>query len=405
MHFVPILSTLRRHRTAAVLIVLEIAFTCAIVCNAVFLIGDRLDRMKQPSGLVEDELATIELTGIGAKQDAYALTAQDLAAVKAIPGVKSVASTDMMPFGNNSWNSSVGTVYDDSTNPNAALYMGSPDLLETWGIEPIAGRDFLPSEYVEFDAAQAMQVRIPSVILTKGLAERLFPGQSAIGRAVYVWGKDPLIVVGVIDHIARPNESGGGQMRSYAMVLPILMPYTKGGLYLIRLDPARRDELLAAAEASLLKLDRGRIILKKRSFAEVRAEHFKQDRAMAYLLVGVSVALLIITALGIVGLASFWVQQRTRHIGIRRALGATRGHIVRYFQLENFILATLGIILGMALAYAINLWLMSKYEVPRLPAQFLPVGALLLWLLGQVAVLAPALRASLIPPALATRSV
>jgi putative ABC transport system permease protein len=113
----------------------------------------------------------------------------------------------------------------------------------------------------------------------------------------------------------------------------------------------------------------------------------------------------VITGLGIVGLASFWVQQRTRQIGIRRALGATKRDIVHYFQLENFILATIGIVLGMLLAYGINLWLMDKYGVPRLPSEFLPIGALLLWLLGQVAVLGPALRAAGIPPAIATRSV
>jgi len=146
-------------------------------------------------------------------------------------------------------------------------------------------------------------------------------------------------------------------------------------------------------------------VLGKKTFAEVRADYFKQDRAMAFLLVGVSLALLVITGLGIVGLASFWVQQRTRQIGIRRALGATRGNILRYFQVENFILATIGIVLGMGLAYAINLWLMHKYAVPRLPGTFLPIGAGLLWLLGQLAVLGPAMRASMIAPATATRSV
>src|SRR4029078_9719262 len=127
----------------------------------------------------------------------------------------------------------------------------------------------------------------------------------------------------------------------------------------------------------------------RETFADVRQTFFKEDRAMAYLLLGVSLALLIITALGVVGLASLWVQRRTRQIGVRRALGATRGDILRYFQLENFILATLGIIIGIALAYAINLWLMHKYQVARLRGTFLPVGAALLWLLGQVAVLGP----------------
>jgi putative ABC transport system permease protein len=114
--------------------------------------------------------------------------------------------------------------------------------------------------------------------------------------------------------------------------------------------------------------------------------------------------LLIVTALGIVGLASFWVQQRTKQIGIRRALGATRGQILRYFQTENFLLASTGIVLGMLLAYAINQWLMGKYELPRLPLYYLPFGAVTLWLLGQIAVFAPARRAAAVPPAVATRS-
>jgi putative ABC transport system permease protein len=98
------------------------------------------------------------------------------------------------------------------------------------------------------------------------------------------------------------------------------------------------------------------------------------------------------------------VQQRTKQIGVRRALGATRGQILRYFQTENFLLATIGIVLGMLFAYAINQLLMGKYELPRLPLIYLPVGAALLWLLGQIAVYGPARKAALVPPAVATRS-
>jgi putative ABC transport system permease protein len=126
---------------------------------------------------------------------------------------------------------------------------------------------------------------------------------------------------------------------------------------------------------------------------------------MMWLLVAVCIALLVVTALGIVGLASFWVQQRTKQIGVRRALGATRGQILRYFQTENFLLATVGIVIGMMLAYGINQLLMGKYELPRLPALYLPIGAVVLWLLGQISVLGPARRAAAVPPAVATRSV
>ena len=126
---------------------------------------------------------------------------------------------------------------------------------------------------------------------------------------------------------------------------------------------------------------------------------------MAGILVGVIAALLLVTALGIVGLASFWVQQRRRQIGIRRAIGATRSDILRYFQTENFLIVSFGIAIGMLLAFLLNLLLMKSYELPHLPLYYLPVGALVLWALGQLAVLGPALRAAAVPPVVATRSV
>jgi len=409
MHFFPILSTLRRHRTAAALIVLEIALTCAIVCNAIFLIGDRLARMDRPSGVVEDELVRVQLAGIGqgkSNTDAIAMTAQDLVALRTIPGVKFAAATNMVPFGGSSWNNTISTKPEDDPTPSVstALYLGSADLVETLGVRMSAGRDFNPDEYVDFDAVQNGTSKVSSIILTRALAERLYPNESPLGKPVYAMGKDPSVVVGVVEALARPNEFNGRDTTTFSIIVPVRVPYTVGSNYLLRVDPSRRAEVLAAVDGVLTRVDPARIILQHQAFSEIRASHFKQDRAMAYLLVGVSVALLLITALGVVGLASFWVQQRTRQIGIRRALGASRGDIRRYFQTENFILVTLGIILGMVLAYAINLWLMSKYSVGRLPAEFLPIGAALLWTLGQVAVLAPALRAAMIPPAIATRS-
>jgi putative ABC transport system permease protein len=406
MHFLPILSTLRRHRTAAALIVLEIALTCAIVCNAVFLIRDRLARMDRPSGVAESELVRVQVTGIGTEQDADATTAQDLVVLRAIPGVESAALVNMVPFGGSSWNNGVSAIPGDKASRiNAAVYMGSEDLLETFGVNLVAGRDFTADEYVSFADVQASKAQVASVIITRGLAEALYPGKNPLGQKLYTWGDQASVVVGIVDRLARPNEFQGRLGAEYALISPIKMPYTIASNYALRVEPGRRAEVLAAVDAALDKVDPTRITLERQTFTDIRRGYFRQDRAMAYLLVGVSIALLIITALGVVGLASFWVQQRTRQIGIRRALGATRGDILRYFQTENFILVTLGIIVGMGLAYGINLWLMGAYKVPRLPAEFLPIGAALLWLLGQIAVLGPALRASTIPPAIATRTV
>ena len=138
---------------------------------------------------------------------------------------------------------------------------------------------------------------------------------------------------------------------------------------------------------------------------QVRSEAYAEDRAMAIILSVVIFCLLTITALGIVGMASFWVAQRTKQIGTRRALGATKFDILRYFQTENFIITTMGLVGGGILTYAFSIYLMKAYNAPRLPWYYVPVGFVCLWILGQVAVLGPALRASRVSPAIATRSV
>jgi putative ABC transport system permease protein len=406
----PILSTLARHKTAAGLIALEIALSCAIISNAVFLIGSRLDRMAQPTGLAESELIRVQLVGIAKDTNPDALTREDLAALRALPGVKSVATTNQIPLSNSSWNSSLN-MEPDQLHPTleASVYIGSEDLLETLGLRLVAGRDFRPDEYQNFDALQAEGANgtIPAVILTEALARHLFPDGNAVGKSVYIWSDHPARVVGIVEHLIRPNDFGGPSAREYVVMLPVSAPTLYGSNYLLRVDPEHRQETLEAAVETLERINPNRIVLEDNTetFESIRTEYYQKDRAMAWLLVAVCASLLVVTALGIVGLASFWVQQRTRQIGIRRALGATRRQILGYFQTENFVIATLGIVLGMALAYGINGLLMERYQLPRLPWHYLPVGAVALWLLGQLAVLGPALRAAAVPPAVATRSV
>ncbi|WP_369977051.1 ABC transporter permease [Xanthomonas bundabergensis] len=403
----PILSTLRRHKTAAALIVLEIALACAIVCNALFLIGNRIETLHRPSGIAESELVTISLGGIGQQVNAAARTREDLAALRAVPGVRSATVLNQVPFVHYSWNTSLSLTPDqERPTLNAAQYMAEEGTLQTLGLRMAAGRDFTPDEYLDLETAQTdkeVQKKGTAIILNRATAEKMFPGQNALGKTVYT-GPVAARVVGIVETLARPTASSGLAEIDYAMLLPLRLSYTDG-LYVLRVtDPARRQEVLAAATAALMKVDNSRLVLKQQTYAEIRDAYFQGDRAMVWLLGAVCVALLIVTALGIVGLASFWVQQRTKQIGIRRALGATRGQILRYFQTENFLLASTGIVLGMLLAYAINQWLMGKYELPRLPLYYLPFGAITLWLLGQIAVFAPARRAAAVPPAVATRS-
>jgi putative ABC transport system permease protein len=388
--------------------VLEIAFSCAIICNALFLINGRLERMDRPSGTDEDSLVRIQIIGVGTDDNAAAMTTSDLAVLRALPGVESASVVNQVPFGNSSWNSGINLSPDQTHSTlNATTYLGDIKLLETLGLDLVQGRAFRPDEMIAWEVIDApnSEANMPVAIVSTEVAERLWPGENALGKVFYSWDDEGTRVVGIVDKLARPNEGGGSNAYYLSVVYPIDVPYNLGGNYLLRTAPERRAEVLEAATAALQRNGPNRIVLEQNTLEELRGEYYRQDRAMSWMLVLVSVLLLVVTALGIVGLASFWVQQRTKQIGVRRALGATRGQILRYFQTENFILATAGIVIGMLLAFGLNQVMMSKAELPRLPAIYLPVGALVLWLLGQVSVLGPARRAAAVPPAVATRSV
>ena len=403
----PILSTLRRHKTAAALIIVEIALACAIICNAIYLIDRRLDHMARPSGTMEDEIVRIQMPSIddSGDTDRRAGIERDLAALRALPGVRHVATATQIPYGNSSSTSGVRLDPDQTNNTLlASPYLGTEDLLDTFGLRLVAGRRFNPDEFVDMtEIARAGEAaRVPAVIINQAMAERLFPGQAAVGKAIYSWGKSPIPVVGVVETLAMPNDGTGPG--NATMLLPI-RDDSNGINYVIRTDPAQRRQVLEAGVAALSRIDPNRVAVNSDLLSDLRQRYYREDRAMAGLLVVVCVALLVVTALGIVGLASFWVQQRNKQIGIRRALGATRSQILRYFQLENFLLATMGIVLGMLFAYGLNQLLMSRYELGRLPLVYLPAGAIALWLLGQIAVYGPARRAASVPPAVATRSI
>ena len=118
----------------------------------------------------------------------------------------------------------------------------------------------------------------------------------------------------------------------------------------------------------------------------------------------VTVLLLLVTASGIVGMATLWVNQRRKQIGVRRALGARKLDVLRYFITENVLITTGGVAAGLVMAVGLNQLLVSQLELTKLPIGYLAVGSVVLWLVGIAAVYAPAWRASGISPAIATRS-
>jgi putative ABC transport system permease protein len=403
MQIKPILAALRKHRLAAVLIALEIALACAVLCNATSMIATRLSAMAITSGVDEASLGIVAVTGF-ASDEAHDLNARMVAGLRTVPGVEAVHVVSSVPFGPQ-W--VAGITLDHKTYPAVVgFYEGDPGTPKALGLQVVAGHLPTADDY-QSQPEQGYFTASSRVLVSRALAEKLWPDGRAVGQTFWE-GESQFRVIGVVAnlsmaHPARSRKRAPG----WGVFVPALPGGRLSGTYLIRAQPRDLDRVMVAARAKVRKIAPGVVIdhATSHTVGYLRHQFFKSDRTMAGLLIGVIAALLGVTVLGIVGLASFWVAQRRKQIGVRRALGATRADILRYFQTENFLIVTLGVVLGAILAIVANILLMKVFEVSRLPFWYLPVGAVVLWLLGQLAVLAPALRASNVPPVVATRSV
>jgi putative ABC transport system permease protein len=406
MQIRPILAALKHHKLATFLIAMEIALACGVLCNAVFLIADRLSAMSLNSGVEEASLGEIVVTGFDPKQ-AGDLNARMLAGLGSIPGVESVHVVSSVPFGPQGGVN--GISLDEAGKHFGAviqLYQGGPGTPAALGLKLVAGHLPASDDYQPIMGQDYMPLS-SRVLVTQALAEKLWPGQNPLGKEF--WGaKYRFQVIGVLANLSVSQYTENGlHGAEWTAFVPTRPGARLAGTYLVRAKPRDLERVMTQARASVARIAPDVVLdySSSHTIGYLRQQFCKTDRSMAGLLVGVIVALLGVTAFGIVGLASFWVAQRRKQIGIRRALGATRADILRYFQTENFLIVTFGIALGVVLAIGINLGLMKFFEVPRLPLWYLPVGVVALWLLGQLAVLAPALRAAAVPPVVATRSV
>jgi len=405
MQIRPILAALRRHRLATLLIAMEIALACAVLCNACFLVVQRWKLIQTQSGVDENSLAVLTVNGFEPTQAAD-VNARMLAGLSVIPGMQAVTLINQVPFGPQVGAAGISRDADSFKNTIGVVdfVLAEPGTFQVLGLKLVEGRmpqadDYRPAtNFAPMDA---------QVLVSRALAEHAWPGESPIGKEFWC-DKLHFRVMGVVDHLARAHpRDWGAQAAEWTVFTPTLPGGSLAGTYLLRASPGDLPRVLRTARDAVAKIAPDVVLDQENSqtITDLRTNYFKSDRIMIDLLIGVILTMLGVTALGIVGLASFWVQQRRRQIGVRRALGATRGDILRYFQTENFLIVTGGILLGVLLAFAMNLALMTHYELPRLPFYYPPIGALVLWGLGQLAVLGPALRAAAVPPVVATRSV
>jgi putative ABC transport system permease protein len=404
MEIGPIWRALMRNKTAYVLIALQIAVTMAIMVNAVAIIQERSRLMARPSGVDESNIFHLESISFALDFDDVAAVTEDLEAIRALPGVVDAIASNSVPLRNGGWSSGVATEPgEDVDGTGVAIYFTDEHGIDTYGLNLIAGENFKPTDIVWYGLTSKHWP--PLGIISREAATTLFPGtpvHEIVGKTLYINNDETIRIVGIVERLQAAWKSWDGVERS--MLVPAFLEGS-GTRYVIRTEPGYRDQLMPQVEQMLSENNDGRIIRDMMTMTETRERSYHEDGAMIKLLVFIVSLLTAITALGIVGLASFSVARRTRQIGTRRALGASRPAILRYFMLENFMVSSVGIIGGGILSVAMNIWMVQTFDLTPIAWHIIPLAMVVLWLVGQGAVYGPARRASLVPPAVATRSV
>jgi putative ABC transport system permease protein len=404
MDVAPVLRALTHRKIGVVLIVLQIALSVAILANSLSIIQQRQGLMRRPSGM--DEANTFSMTNqfTGSMADLPARIRGDLAALRAIPGVVDAAAVQSFPLRGYGASTTVTLRPQDRSAFNAAEYMLTLNGFHTLDMKLVAGRNFRADEVHDFWIGISKGAPATALI-TRALAARLFPRGNALGHSVYLGTSEPTLIIGIVERAQTP-WAAQSQWGTFGPEESLLAPFQWISpilAYVVRTEPGRNEAVLALAQQRLIAVSRARVISDAQTFRETRADQYRSDRALGLVLTVVCGLMLSVTAFGVIALTSYWVSQRRRQIGLRRAVGARRLDIVQYFQVENLLISGLGAALGVAVGIAGNAWLASAFEMARMSAAYVGSAAAVMLFLSQLAVLWPALRAAALPPVAALR--
>ncbi len=396
----PILSALSRHKSSTLLIVLQIAITFAVVINSTSIIQQRVEMMNRQSGIAEEQLITLNVNAFGKNYDFESNIRADIQMLRNTPGIVDASPVNQVPLSGSSDSMMVAASqekFDNFERVGTGVFSGDSHMLATLGVELVEGRGFTEDEV----AYSADRPEVNSVIVTRSLAAKVFPQGNALGKSLF-YGSSPVTIIGIVSKVS------GSIVHEPIFEQNLIFAYVRLAAFkriLIKADnQSTADKLLGEVEDLLIQRNPDRVISGITSIKELKANSYSSDSAMTTILCCVAVLLVLITALGLVGIVSFNVNQRVKQIGTRRALGARKIDILRYFLTENILITSLGLTIGIAMTMTFNIYLVEQFNLQPISWYMIPVGMLIMFAIGILSVWMPAQKASRISPAVATQS-
>ncbi|MBS1788102.1 MAG: ABC transporter permease [Acidobacteria bacterium] len=385
----------RRAWTRQALVVAEVAMACVLLVGAGLLIRSFMRLLEVDLGFRPEQAAAWRIeTGDRFQNQAQrnAFFNQLLQSVEAVPGVESVGLTDTLPLGRNrSWVlRAKGETYADGQAPVVFPRIVDHGYISTMRIPLRAGRDF-----TEHDTAESEKV----LIINETAARRIWPGKDAVGQVGFL-GDQEWKVIGVVSNVRHSELEKEAGMEMY---LPITQSGSNSVELVVRTKSAT-ESLAPNVREALRRVDPNLPTTEYQTLGQLVDQAASPKRLVTMLLGGFSLLALVLAAIGIYGVISYSVAQRTHEIGIRLALGARGADVLRQVIGQGMMPVVVGMIVGLIAALALTRLMAGLlFGVGATdPATF----AVIALLLGSVALLAcwiPARRAAKVDPMIALR--
>lgn len=389
-------KALLRRKVVTLLLLLQLALTLALLANSLLLASQTRDKLNEPTGLDLPHILQVQLKpttkDLRAQPLLTDLLERQLAAVRTLSGVKAVAYANQGPIlqGGNQ-----GNLFDpddpDRTNvPSIPAYYVSADFFAALGLKLLEGQ--LPQAPVAVDG----RVRSP-LVLTRSLAEKLFPNRSAVGLMT-----NHASVAAIVEDFYG-HKMATDQWYNRIQVAPLL-GVDWGYALLINTDTGATERIRQQLPDVLREVDANIEIFYVRSLQEQHQRLYRDEFGLATLLVILSGLMLLVAMVSSYSNAHFNALQQQQDIGIKRALGASKGMIFIELLCETWLTTALGALFGLVCAFALNQQLATVISMPPLQLWLPLYTTVVLMCCVTLATWYPARIATQVAPATATKT-
>ncbi len=414
-------GTTRRHWLRSSLVVVEVATTLVLLVGAGLMIRSFYQLQKVNPGFSYDRLTSFSIalprTKYSSIDQREAFFRQLLENIRSLPGVEATAAASGLPLGNNGWQTSFvvdGQPIPPTTQiPLMEACLVTPDYFRAMNIPLLKGRYFDDRDDRSFLAGRDLSTLneiekevagVNSIIIDEEFARRHWPNEDAVGKRIKLGTDERASVLTVLGVVGRVKMEGLNQDSNRVQGYFPFAQLPAGGMTVIIKGSTDPNHLISSVREQVKAQDPEQPIYNIRSMNEIRAESVAPERLNLTLLSIFAGIALVLAIVGIYGVMSYSVTQRTHEIGIRMAIGAQPKDVFKMVVGQGMTLALIGVVLGLVGAFGLTrLMTTMLFGVePTDPLTFVVI-AVLLTTVALVACYLPGRRATKVDPVISLR--